>query len=85
MNIQPVSIWANGSSTNATQIINTLIYDNLSSEATFYYQLLDVDNNKLVDGNLYMAGTDYDNWNGNPDINLAAYQWAATQLNLTLL
>jgi hypothetical protein len=35
-------------------------------------------------GNLTISGTDYDNWNATPDINDAAYVWAAGQLNLTL-
>lgn len=85
MNIQPVSIWANGQSSQATNFILTCIYDNLSNEATFYYQLQNVDNVKLADGNLVMNGTDYENWNTTTDINLAAYQWAATELNITLL
>lgn len=85
MDITPVTIWSNGSSVQATQLINTLIYDNLSDEATFYWQLLDASNNKLVEGNLSMTGTDYINWNTTVDINLAAYQFAATELNLTLV
>jgi hypothetical protein len=68
-----------------------VINDNLLSSATFYYQLLKVetiDDNtttqQLAQGNLTMSGTDYDNWNAVPDINDAAFVWAAGQLNLTL-
>lgn len=85
MNIQPISIWVNGSNQTATQFNLNLIFDNLSSEAQFYYQLLDASNVKLADGNLTMDGTDYQNWSATPDINLAAYQWAATELSITLI
>lgn len=85
MDIQPVTLWVNGQTVTATKFINTLVYDNLSSEAKFYYQLQDSNDIKLADGNLDMTGADYTNWNGNPDINLAAYNWAASQLNLTIV
>ena len=85
MNIQPISIWVNGSTQTATQILLNCIFDNLSSEAQFYYQLQDASGVKLVDGNLLMSGTNYTNWNATPDINLAAYQWAATELSITLI
>lgn len=39
---------------------------------------------QVAQGNLTMTGQDYTNWNQEPDINEAAYVWAATKLNLTL-
>lgn len=90
--IQPVNIWSNGQSLQANNLDMYVINDDLSSSATFYYQLLSIttdgDGNtiskQLTQGNLTISGTDYDNWNANPDINDAAYTWAAQQLNLTL-
>jgi hypothetical protein len=89
--IQPVNIWSGGQSLQANNINMYVVNDNLSSAATFYYQLLKVetiDDNtstqQLAQGNLTISGTDYDNWNATPDINDAAYVWAAGQLNLTL-
>ena len=90
--IQPVNIWSGGQSLQANNLDMYVINDNLSSSATFYYQLLKVetiDDNtttqQLAQGNLTMSGTDYDNWNAAPDINDAAFVWAAGQLNLTLV
>lgn len=40
--------------------------------------------NLLAQGNLTMGGEDYTNWNGQADINAAAYEWAANKLSLTL-
>jgi hypothetical protein len=89
--IQPVNIWTGGQSLQANNLDMYVISDNLSSSATFYYQLLKVetiDDNtstqQLAQGNLTISGTDYDNWNATPDINDAAFVWAAGQLNLTL-
>lgn len=91
--IQPVNIWSGGQSLQANNLDMYSINDNLSSSATFYYQLLkvtvDQDGNtssqQLAQGNLTMSGTDYDNWGTAGDINDAAYVWAAGQLNLTLV
>jgi hypothetical protein len=89
--IQPVNIWAGGQNVQANNINMYVINDDLSSSATFYYQLLKVEtiddntsSQQLAQGNLTISGTDYENWNANPDINNAAYVWAAGQLNLTL-
>lgn len=38
----------------------------------------------LADGNLSISGEDYNSWNGEADINGAAYEWAAVKLGLTL-
>lgn len=40
--------------------------------------------NTLAQGNLTMSGEEYTNWNGDADINAAAYEWAASKLSLTL-
>ena len=82
--IAPLTLWVNGQQKTATLFNLIIINDNLLNSATFYYQLLDADATKLADGNLTMGEPDYDVWGSSADINLAAYQWAATQLNITL-
>ena len=82
--IQPISIWVNGQQQTATVFSLIIINDNLLNSATFYWQLLDADAVKLADGNLTIAEPQYDQWSSQPDVNDWAYQWAATQLNITL-
>jgi len=82
--IQPITLWVNGQQKTASLFNLIIINDNLLNSATFYWQLLDADASKLADGNLTMGEPDYDVWGSSADINLAAYQWAATQLNITL-
>jgi hypothetical protein len=82
--IQPIQIWVNGQQQTATLFSMYIVNDNLLNSATFNYQLLDADANSLISGNLTMGEPDYDVWGASGDINLAAYQWAATELNITL-
>jgi hypothetical protein len=83
--IQPVSIWYNGSNIPATLILLVSNNDNLSTTANFYFALYSSSEIKLSEGNLIMTGFDYDAYSSSPDSNAYAYQWAATQLNLTLV
>ena len=83
--IQPVSIWYNGSMVAATVYNMISISDNLSTNATFYYQLLNADYIVLTNGNLTMNGTDYTSYCTNTDSNNYAYEWAATKLGLTII
>ncbi len=82
--IQPIQIWVNGSLQTATVFNLIIINDNLSNSATFYWQLLDSAEVKLADGNLTMGEPTYDQWGTSSDVNQWAYEWAATQLNITL-
>lgn len=83
--IQPVSIWYNGQIVSAT-ILNLISnIDNLSTTANFYYQLYSSENVQLASGYIDMIGEDYITYSSSPDSNAYAYQWAATQLNLTLV
>ena len=87
--ITPVSIWNGGQTKTANNLEMAIVHDNLESSATFYWQLLDVttdedgntSNASLAQGNLTIAGQDYQDWD---DSNDAAYTWAASQLNLQL-
>jgi hypothetical protein len=83
--IQPFTLWVNGQQVTATLFNLIIINDNLLNSATFYWQLLDADSVKLQDGNLTMGEPDYDVWGSSADINLAAYEWAASKLNITLV
>tara|TARA_R110002126_G_scaffold288316_1_gene441939 strand:- start:4158 stop:4418 length:261 start_codon:yes stop_codon:yes gene_type:complete len=82
--IQPFTLWVNGQQATATLFSLIIINDNLSSSATFYWQLLDADASKLADGNLTMVEPQYDQWGTQSDVNQWAYEWAATELNITL-
>jgi hypothetical protein len=83
--IQPVSIWYNGQMIAATIFNMTSTNDNLVDSATFYYALFVNPNFQVADGVLTMSGTDYSNYSSSPDSNQYAYEWGATQLNLTLV
>jgi hypothetical protein len=83
--IQPVSIWANGVNSQATQLSLTIINDNLSTSATLYYQLLSEDGIQLAQGNLNIDGEEYQTWGEASDVNSEAYVIAATKLALTLI
>jgi hypothetical protein len=82
--IQPIQIWINGQQQTATVFNLIIINDNLLNSATFYWQLLDSAEIKLADGNLTMVEPQYDQWGTSSDVNQWAYEWAATQLNITL-
>lgn len=83
--IQPVSIWYNGSMIAATIFNMVSISDNLTDSATFYYQLYSSDNLQLAAGNLTMSGVDYTTYSTSTSSNDYAYTWGATQLNITLI
>jgi len=83
--IEPVSIWYNGIMVMATIFNMNSVNDNLTSSATFYYQLYTDINQIVAEGNLTMTGFDYEAYSTSPDSNSYAYQWGATQLNLTLV
>jgi hypothetical protein len=82
--IQPLTLWVNGQQKVATEFYLTIIYDNLLNSATFYWTLNDENTTKLADGNLTMGQPTYDQWGTQSDVNEWAYEWAATELNLTL-
>lgn len=83
--IQPVSIWYNGIMVAATIFNMTSIIDNLIDNATFYWQLFTTEQIQVAEGNLTMGDADYTTYSTSIDSNSYAYQWGATQLNLTLV
>jgi hypothetical protein len=83
--IQPVTIWYNGIMVAATICNMVSISDNLIDSATFYWQLYTDQQIQVAEGNLTLLGTDYTAYSTSPDSNSYAYQWGASQLNLTLV
>jgi len=85
--IQPVQIWVNGSVQTGNYLNSYIINDNLQDSATFYWSIYtsETSGNLLSEGNLTITDPEYDIWGQTLDINQAAYEWIATQLNLTLI
>jgi len=85
--IQPVTIWQDGKQVVANEITASINYDDLQNNATFYWYLTNSnnDNETITQGNTSISGADYDAWGASADINLAAYQYICSQLNLTLI
>jgi hypothetical protein len=79
-NIEPISIWDNGTNQQASILNAYCINDNLNNSATFYYSILSDSMQQLAQGNLSMSGEDYIAWQTND----YAYNWVASQLNLTI-
>lgn len=83
--IEPVSIWDNGVVQEA-KILNTYAINvTLGTSAVFYYQLFTetVDlavGIQVAQGNLTMTGDAYTQWT----IDSYAWDWVASQLNLTI-
>jgi hypothetical protein len=84
-NIQPLTIWKDGSSEDAVYLKLYISYDDLESFCMFQYQLLDVNNYPIAEGNRSITGQEYINWKNSNDSNNEAYQIVATMLNLTLI
>jgi hypothetical protein len=79
--IKSVQSWINGQSVKATQLQLNAINVQLENSANFYYALFTEDNIKTTEGNLYMDGKDYQDWQNDQ----YAWDWATTKLNLELL
>jgi hypothetical protein len=79
--IKSIKSWINGQFIEATQFQLTAINVNLENSANFYYGLYSDENIKVANGNLFMEGQDYQNWQNDQ----YAWDWAATKLNLELL
>jgi len=95
--IQPISSWQNGEEKQAILFQLNSSFDNLATTANFQYQLTQIIStttpptlistsyNTLVNGVLTMSGQDYLDWDASVDVNEWAYNWAATQLKLTII
>ena len=83
--IQPVSIWYNGSIIPAIIFNMISVSDNLNTTAYFKYQLFSSDNIELTNGQIKMEGADYITYSSSTSSNEFAYTWGAAQLKLTLV
>lgn len=79
--IQPISIWGQGSSKQAVTLNAYAVNVQLGHSASFYYSLHDENEEKLAEGNLTMQGEDYQTW----DDDSIAWEWIANNLNLTII
>jgi hypothetical protein len=80
--IQPVSIWYNGQSKQASELDARIIFDDLSTTAQFFYELKESEGATLSNGNVSMDGQDYIDWDNS---NEEAYIYVAGKLNLTII
>jgi len=79
--IKSVQIWNNGILIEATQFQLNAINVNLGNSANFYYALFSEENIKLNEGNLFMEGKDYQDWQNDQ----YAWDWTAKKLNIQIL
>ena len=79
--IKSIQSWINGEPIKATQFQLNAINVNLETSANFYYALFSENNIKITEGNLFMDGKDYQDWQNDQ----YAWDWAATKLNLEIL
>jgi len=91
-NIQPVTLWVGGQQQTANVFQLSIDKDNLKDWARLYYQLGNEQPTEeapattwLLDGNLTILGEDYAAWDADPSANEWIYNWAANQLNLTII
>jgi len=82
--IQPIDIWKDGQSKQATILKMYISYDDLKLTATFQFQLCDDSLCSIAEGHFYISGDDYLNWGSSGDSNQEAYVYGAGVLNLTI-
>tara|TARA_S200002703_G_scaffold134070_1_gene122392 strand:- start:240 stop:500 length:261 start_codon:yes stop_codon:yes gene_type:complete len=80
--IEPISIWQNGTTKTATQLQVQGTSVTLGESASFYWQLLTEEGHQVSNGNMGISGEAYTAWNADDDY---IYQCVATSLNLTLV
>ena len=78
--IQSVPIWNNGKTEEAVILSAYVISDNLKDSAIFYYAMLNSEKAQLAQGNVTMAGKDYEGYSSNND----AWSWISTVLGITI-
>lgn len=92
-NIQPITTWFQGAEHQANVFSLYSTGDNLIDSATFQYQLIEEiiispeeqSSQTLIVGQLSINGADYAQWDAEVDANAWIYNWAAGQLNLTII
>jgi hypothetical protein len=76
-------IWQNGIEKEAIYLNAFSIQDNLETEATFFYSLLNENYTALITGNISIIGDSYIQWLSNDFSTNWIMNWIAAQLNLT--
>jgi hypothetical protein len=84
-NIQPINVWVDGSTKEATSLTLFITFDNLETEAVFEYHLSDVNSTSLIKGSFTIGDGDYQLWGQSLDANTDAYNYAASLLNLSFV
>lgn len=88
--IQPVMVWSNGQEVEANGLNAYVVSDNLLNQAVFYYGVGNIvynlypalpSVNVLSSGQLTMTGQAYIDY----QTNQYAWDWVASQLNLTIV
>jgi hypothetical protein len=79
--IQPIQLWNEGIIDNATLFDMYISYDNLESQAVFYYHLMNDQFENLASGKLQMTEEEYIVWDNSND---GAYLYGSKKLNLTI-
>lgn len=89
--IKETSVWSNGKIINANYVEAIIIKDNLKDFAKFLWILsfVTVDNGEetkelITQGNITISGPYYDTWGQSSDVNLAAYEYICSKINLTI-
>jgi len=91
--IQPITTWFKGEEHQANVFNLYSTGDNLIDSATFQYQLIELivispeeqTSQTLIVGELAINGDDYALWDAEINANEWIYNWAADQLNLTIV
>ena len=79
--IQPIQMWLNGQFVEGVYLNAWAVNVTLGTSAVFAYNILYAAQQRVADGNLTMTGEAYAQWT----VDQYAWDWIATQLNLTII
>jgi hypothetical protein len=80
--IKSIPIWDKGVTKEAVILTLKIVDGQLFNYTTFLYQLLTEDKSVLSQGNIVIDGQDYNAWSDDDNY---LFDWAAEQLNLTII
>jgi hypothetical protein len=90
--IQPITLWIQGQTKTANAFDLSIVNDDLATRAVLYYRLGSETQSEtetqtiwLQDGNLTIDGQAYQDWDADTSANEWIYNWAAEQLNITII
>jgi hypothetical protein len=90
--IQPITLWIQGQTKTANAFDLSIVNDDLATRAVLYYRLGSETQSEtetqtiwLQDGNLTIDGQAYQEWDADTSANEWIYNWAAQQLNITII